>query len=137
MLLIIPSAGLKSRLTKKGHYLSGAPELAFEISNSSASYDVHEKRESYRSHGVREYVVWRVRDGVVDWWELRGRSYHALPCDKHGVIHSRLFPGLWLDVKALLADSPSQVMATLQKGLASADHAAFVKQLRAQEKSSS
>jgi hypothetical protein len=46
-----------------------------------------------------------------------------------------MFPGLWLDVKALLADNPAKVIATLQKGLASGEHAAFVKKLSASEKS--
>lgn len=137
MLIVVPPSGLKSRLTKKGGYLAGAPDLAFEVANSSASYDVHEKLESYRAHGVREYVVWRVQDAAVDWWELRGKSYKPLAPDKRGIIASKVFPGLWLDVKALLADNGVKLMATLQKGVASAEHEAFVRKLQGKSRSPS
>jgi Uma2 family endonuclease len=129
MLLVVPPGGIKKRLTKEG-YVAGAPDLALEVSASSASYDVHEKLDAYRSHGVREYVVWRVEDGAVDWWELRGKTYRLLEADKRGIIASRAFPGLWLDVKALLADNGAKVLATLRKGIASAEHAVFVQKLQ-------
>ena len=45
------------------------------------------------------------------------------------MIRSRVFPGLWLDVKALLKGDLARVLAVLQQGLASPEHAAFVKRL--------
>jgi Uma2 family endonuclease len=54
------------------HYLEGAPQLIVEITASSAAYDLHEKKEAYRRNGVREYVVWRVLDRAIDWFDLLG-----------------------------------------------------------------
>ena len=38
-------------------YVIGVPELIGEISGSSHSYDLHEKKELYRRVGVQEYLV--------------------------------------------------------------------------------
>ena len=45
------------------------------------------------------------------------------------IIRSRTFPGLWLDVEALLKDDMAKVLAVLQQRLASPEHADFVKRL--------
>ncbi len=42
-----------ARLTEKG-YLDGPPALVAEIAASSASYDLHDKKEAYRRAGVPE-----------------------------------------------------------------------------------
>jgi len=47
----------------------------------------------------------------------------------NGVIRSRVFPGLWLDVRALLAGDEDKVSRVLEKGIKNAEHAAFVKRL--------
>ena len=60
-------------------------------------------------------------------WRWKGNEYRPLPQDKHGVVRSRVFPGLWLDTKALLAGNAAGVLATLQRGLKSAEHGVFVK----------
>jgi hypothetical protein len=49
--------------------------------------------------------------------------------DEDGVIRSRVFPGLWLDITALLKDDMAKVLAVLQQGLASSEHSDFVKRL--------
>jgi len=41
-----------------------------------------------------------------------------------------VFPGLWLDSKALLAENMAKVLATLQEGLQSPEHARFVARLK-------
>jgi hypothetical protein len=46
------------------------------------------------------------------------------------VLRSEVFPGLWLDVPALLADDLAKVLATLQQGITSDEHSAFVERLR-------
>ena len=38
-------------------YLIGAPELVVEIAASSASYDLHSKKEGYERNRVKEYIV--------------------------------------------------------------------------------
>jgi hypothetical protein len=50
--------------------------------------------------------------------------------DREGIWKSRVFPGLWLDGPALLARDTVRLVATLQKGLATPEHAAFVRKLQ-------
>lgn len=40
-------------------YIEGAPEVVVEIAASSASYNLHYKKEAYRRNGVQEYIVWQ------------------------------------------------------------------------------
>ncbi len=100
-----------------------------EIALSSAAYDLHDKKRAYCRSGVQEYLVWQIYDQRIDWWELREGVYVELPADEASVIRSRVFPGLWLAAAALLTGDMMQVMATLQQGLQSGEHAAFVKKL--------
>ncbi len=51
--------GGRSRISKDDH-IEGAPELIVEIAGSTASYDLHDKLQVYRRHGVKEYIVWQV-----------------------------------------------------------------------------
>lgn len=110
-------------------YVEGPPELVAEIALSSAAYDLHDKMRVYRRNGVQEYLVWQVYDKRVDWWELRDEVYVPLPADEHGVVRSRVFPGLWLHAAALLKGDMAQVLATLQQGLQSDEHVAFLKKI--------
>jgi Uma2 family endonuclease len=129
LLRILPECGGQARLDAKG-YLQGAPELAVEVAASTASLDVREKLASYRRAGVREYLVWRTEDEAVDWWSLEEDEYRALPSTADGILRSKLFPGLWLDSQALIAGDGARLMARLQHGLQSAEHAAFVGRLQ-------
>jgi Uma2 family endonuclease len=116
--------GGRSRIDSAG-YVEGAPELVVEIAASSASYDLHDKLRAYRRNGVQEYVVWRVLDEELDWFVLDEGTYRRLEPDQAGIVRSAAFPGLWLTVPALLARDLAAVLATLQQGLASPEHAAF------------
>lgn len=107
-------------------FLVGAPELIVEIAASSVSRDLHDKFNVYRRNGVREYVVWRVWDAELDWFVLREGRYERLAADAQGVYRSEVFPGLWLDAPAVIANDARRVLETLQLGLASAEHQAFV-----------
>jgi len=109
-------------------YLEGPPELIVEIAASTASYDLHEKFQVYRENGVQEYLVWRVQDGGLDWYQLRGGEYVSQ--DEHeGVLKSLVFPGLWLNRRALLAGNLAAVLATVQAGIATAEHQEFCEEL--------
>ncbi len=108
-------------------YVEGAPELVVEIAASTASYDLHEKKEAYRQHGVQEYLVWRVIDRAIDWFCLVEGDYVLLPIDNDGFIRSRLFPGLWLSVADMLAWNTTGVLAGLRQGMAGAECTAFRK----------
>lgn len=128
-LRIEPSYGGNTRHGKK-QYLEGPPELIVEIASSSVSYDLQDKLRLYRRSGVQEYVVWRVLDKQLDWFVLRGKRYENLSPDAAGTYRSEAFPGLWLDIAALLRGDTTAMLATLQKGLASEEHADFVARLR-------
>jgi len=129
LLLIRPECGGQARV--KDGYLHGPPELVAEVASSSVSYDLHVKRDVYREHGVREYLVWRVRDRAVDWFVLSGAAYEPLEPGADGLLRSESFPGLWLDPEALLAGDTARVLAALQQGLGSPEHAAFAARLAA------
>jgi len=110
-------------------YIEGAPELVAEVAASSVSIDMNAKLNAYRRNGVREYVVWRVLNRQVDWFVLREGEYQRLAPDERGILRSEVFAGLWLDPAALVAGDMARVLAILQEGIASADHAAFVARL--------
>jgi Uma2 family endonuclease len=128
-LRLLPSHGGQSQTSADG-YVVGAPELTAEVSASSVSYDLHDKLNAYRRNGVREYVVWRVLDGEVDWFVLRDGRYQRLAQTAAGLYQSEIFPGLWLDAAALVRNDLARVLQVLQEGLASPEHAAFVERLR-------
>ena len=136
LLIITPERGGQTRISADG-YIEGAPELVVEVASSSASYDLHTKLHAYRRNGVREYIVWRVLDQEVDWFVLREGQYEPLEPDADGCLHSEVFAGLWLDPAALVCDDMTTVLATLQRGLASPEHAAFVIRLHASDVPSS
>jgi Uma2 family endonuclease len=94
-------------------YIEGAPDLVVEVAASSVSYDLHDKMDAYRDAGVPEYIVWRVLDGAIDCFELRGGVYVRREPDDRGVIESRGFPGLRLNVAAMLAGNNAAVLAEL------------------------
>jgi Uma2 family endonuclease len=122
-LRLLPECGGQARLVDG--YVTGAPELIVEIAASSASYDLHEKLNAYRRNGVREYVVWRVWDAAIDWFVLRGGRFEPQQ-PRDGIYRSQVLPGLWLASDAVLQGDLARVLAVLQQGLASPEHAAFV-----------
>ncbi len=93
--------------------VEGPPEFAGEVAASSASYDMHLKKEAYRRGGVREYLVWQVFERRIDWWALENGEYVPLQPDDAGIIESKVFPGLRLNVAALLAGDLPAVLAAL------------------------
>lgn len=128
VLFISADCGGQCRIDDEG-YIIGAPEFIAEVASSSASYDLHDKLEVYRAAGVQEYVVWRVTDQAIDWFAREDDKFVRLEADKQGTICSRVLPGLWLDGMAMLRREMPAVMACLQQGLATADHADFVRRL--------
>jgi len=98
----------------EGGYIEGAPQLVVEIAASSASYDLHDKMRAYLRNGVREYVVWRVFDGMIDWFRLREGEYVWVEPGEFGVVDSAVFPGLRLHVPRMLAGDLAAVLAELE-----------------------
>ncbi len=93
--------------------IEGPPEFVAEIAVSSVSYDTHLKKEAYRRAGVREYLVWQVYEERADWWRLVDGEYVALEAGDDGIIESKEFAGLRLDVDALVAEDLAGVLAAL------------------------
>lgn len=116
--------GGKSWINDSG-YLEGSPELVVEISSTTVSYDLHEKLELYEAKAVQEYIVWRVLDEQIDWFSLEDGKYKKMSADENGIMASKIFPGLELNVNALLEDDMKKVLATLQSGLESEAYKEF------------
>ncbi len=108
------SHGGQSRVDEDD-YLDGAPELIVEVAASSAAYDLHDKLRSYRRNQVQEYVVWQILENRVDWFRLRNGEYVVLKPDRRGIIESEVFPGLKLNVRALLKGDLKSVLAELNR----------------------
>lgn len=132
LLIIDPACGGQVRISEDD-YIEGAPELVAEIASSSASFDLNTKLNVYRRNGVREYVVWRVLDQVIDWFVLRAGQYIQLAPDEQSVLKSEMFPGLWLDAPALVRGDLAQVLRIVQQGLATSEHQDFVAMLAAKK----
>lgn len=113
----LPERGGRTHIGPEG-YVEGAPELVVEVAASGVSYDLHDKLRAYRRNGVREYLVFRVDDQEVDWFVLRNGAYERLPADDAGRVRSEAFPGLWLDVPALVRGDGAAVLAGLELGRA-------------------
>jgi hypothetical protein len=128
LLFIDPEKGGQVQISADD-YIEGAPELVGEVSASTVKIDMNAKFIVYRRTGAKEYIVWRVLDREVDWFMLRDSQFERLAPDSQGVLRSTVFPGLWLDAAALVRGDMVQVMAVLQQGLASPEHAAFVARL--------
>ncbi len=109
--------------------LEGCPELVVEIALSSRSYDLHEKKAVYSRNQIPEYIVWEVMDARLHWFGLQEGQYLALRGRQDGIVRSRIFPGFWLDLRALSQGDDKKVVRALDRGLKSAEHKAFVKQL--------
>ena len=128
LLRLESSKGGQSRINQKD-YVVGAPELVVEIAASSASIDLHEKKHVYRRNGVQEYIVWQIYDGRISWVGLDEGEYKELAADEHGIVRSRVFPGLWLTVVGMLDGNLTTVLAIGQDGIQSSDHADYLTQL--------
>lgn len=125
ILLLDTACGGKSHLDADG-YVEGAPELAAEVAASSATKDLYDKKQAYRRNGIQEYIVWQVFESTVNWFSLQDGEYVELMPNHEGIIHSLVFPGLWLDVSALVTGNMPQVLVVLQQGLSSEAHQKFV-----------
>ena len=105
---------LASRLweTEDG-FFAGVPDLIGEVAESDAAYDLHDKLESYRRAGVPEYIVWSIFENDIRWLILRDGQYVPLEPDEHGIIESAHFPGLRLNVPAMLSGNRAAVLAAV------------------------
>jgi Uma2 family endonuclease len=126
-LIILPEHG--GQTWEDDDYVHGAPELVAEVSWATESIDLHGKKRDYEKAGVREYLVAALRQEQVFWFVRRRGKFRELAPGADGVLRSEVFPGLWLDAAALLGRDRKRLLTVLRKGLASTEHAAFVRKL--------
>jgi Uma2 family endonuclease len=110
-------------------YVTGPPELVVEVARSSKPFDLGVKKGDYERAGVPEYLFIGLEPEEVRWFVRRGGRFAELPPDPDGIYRSEVFPGLWLDAKALFDDDLDRLIAVLDQGLATPEHAAFVARL--------
>ena len=122
-------AGAVIRSPDDGDYVSGGPEFVLEISRSSFAVDTTSKLRDYLAGGVQEYVVADIRRRVLRRYDLASGSDAPLAAPGDGVLRSRAMPGLWLNGPALFARDGKAARATLEAGLATPEHVAFVAKL--------
>ena len=127
--LLLPAWSGGAARVDEDDYVSGSPELVCEVAASSVSIDLHAKMNAYRRNGVKEYLVWRVEDAAVNWFQLVEGRYEPMQPDERGRLRSKIFPGLSLDVAALLAGDLAKVFAAVDEGIATHEHKAFVAKL--------
>ena len=116
-------------------FLTGAPELIVEVIDNREVYDLQDKIDIYQNKDIQELWLWRVAEERFDWFRLERDDFQVVTPNKKGIIASSAFPGLWLNVKALLAGDLAAVMADLQAGLQSEEHRQFVEWLASDDKS--
>ncbi len=126
LMRILPEFGGLSTTTDDD-YIAGPPELIAEIAHSSRALDLHAKRDDYRRHGVRESLVLCLLENQLRWFDLT--TDEELSAEEDGIYRMRTFPGLWIHAEALLAKDHAGMMAGLDAGLASEEHAEFVNRL--------
>jgi hypothetical protein len=125
-LRILPEYRGQSRVTDDEYY-EGPPELIAEIAHSSRAVDMNQKRQDYEQSGVLEYLVLCVEERELHWFGFATKK--MIRPDRQGVARSNVFPGLWINVPALMERDGRRLIETMQKGLSSRAHAAFVKRL--------
>ena len=127
LLMILPEYGGQTRLHRK-KYILGAPEFVAEVAHSTRAIDLNQKKVDYQRGGVKEYLVVCLEEEELHWFSFKPRK--RLVPDNRGIFRSLAFPGLWLDGPALLARDAGRLLHALEQGLATPEHAAFVRRLR-------
>jgi Uma2 family endonuclease len=127
-LRILPEYG--GQCTMNEHlYWVGAPELVIEIAHSTIAVDLGEKKRDYERTGVVEYAVFAIVEQKLSWFDLK--TAQELQPDRRGVYRSLVFPGLWIDGRAVAAKDKRKLLSVVRNGLKSPAHTAFVKRLKA------
>ena len=127
MLKVDPACGGLTR--RQGRYLDGCPELVVEVSLTTQATDLGPKLAAYDSAGALSYIVFALDPAEIHWHARQGGRLVRVEPDADGLYRSAAFPGLWLDPAAWFAEDLPRLAATIDRGLASPEHAAFVARL--------
>jgi Uma2 family endonuclease len=131
MLRVLQECGGQTRVDDR--FVWGAPELVVEVAHTSRVKDLGPKLEFYERAGVQEYVVIAIKPDEIRWFVHRDGSFVELQVGADDLYRSEVFPGLWLDPKALLADDVPRIAAVVEQGCATPEHAEFVARLAARQ----
>lgn len=127
LLRILPECGGQSHFNEHD-FLVGTPELVAEVAVSSLRVDLGKKLDMYEKYGVQEYIVFDAKDRSLHWFQLPGHD--MIHPDAAGIYKSRLFPGLWIDSKALARGDAAGLFAAVEAGTKTAAHKKFAAKLR-------
>jgi Uma2 family endonuclease len=127
-LRILAECGGQSRVNAD-QYVAGAPELLAEVAHSTRAIAMNQKREDYERTGVLEYLVLCIEEQELRWFHFP--SGREITPNRQGISRSLVFPGLWIDVQALLQQNKARLREAVQQGMARRAHAAFVRRLEA------
>ncbi len=117
-LRILPEFGGQSG-TNEQDYVVGAPELVAEVAHSTEKLDLTVKLKDYRKAGVVEYLVAGIKDQQIHWFDIRtGKEIKA---DRQHTYRSRIFPGLWIDGRALVDRDTPRLLEVIQRGSAASN----------------
>jgi Uma2 family endonuclease len=125
-LRVLPEYAGQSRDTEDD-YIEGPPELLVKIAYSTRAIDMNQKRRDYRRAGIVEYLVLCIEEQELHWFHFPSKQ--RIRPNRQGISCSRIFPGLWLDARALLAKDSARVEEVVRQGLASDEYTAFVARL--------
>ena len=126
-LFIRPEFG--GRSTVRNNLSVGVPEFVSEICRSSRAYDLGPKLALYQLAGVDEYLAVLDEERRLEWRVLVDGSFQFIEAVE-GIYRSRVFPGFWVDETAFWNDDSEALLRTLEQGIASHEHADFLKTLQ-------
>jgi Uma2 family endonuclease len=132
MLRVLPRCGGRTR-DQKG-LVRGAPELIVEVAKATRYVDLGPKLTDYEHAGVLEYVVRALGPDEILWFEQQQGALAQRPIGADGIYRSAVFPGLWLDPRALVKGDRRRLRGVLDLGCATPEHAAFLARLAAARK---
>jgi hypothetical protein len=125
LLRVLSEYGGQSRVDEHERIV-GAPELVAEVAHSREDIDLGSKRADYERAGVGEYLVVCLGAQELRWLDFH-RGTEIRP--RQGIYRSRVFPGLWIDGRALLERNLTRLRQVAEEGVASPAHARFVERL--------
>ena len=127
LLRILPECG--GRSWDDHGFVHGAPELVVEVAKATRYVDLGPKLSDYERAGVFEYIVHAIDPDEIFWFGQEQGVLVQKSVGGDGLIRSTIFPGLWLDTRALLEADRHRLRAVLDLGCATPEHDAFVEML--------
>ena len=109
--------------------LVGGPEFIGEVCGTDEGHNWNEKKSLYERSGVQEYLIWSQHQKRIGLFKLESDSYHEIHTQRDGILKSSIFPGLWFDPAALIADDRERIKSIAQAGVKSAEFRSFVENL--------